>query len=385
MFSGAGGLDLGLEAAGFGVIGCVETDPDARETLRNNRPNWTLVEPADVVTLSKRTVDSLDLEPRRLALLAGGPPCQPFSKAGQWRITRRPVRSDPRARTLRGYFRLVEDLLPSVFLIENVRGFIEGPRSPLPLIRRRLRRINERHQTSYTLSVAYLDSADYGVPQHRRRAFVVGCRDGQVLEWPTPTTAGCPITAWDALGDEPVEANSTLDLTGSWAELIPSIPPGHNYQWHSRVGGGLPLFGWRRRYWSFLLKLDPEKPAWTLPAQPGPATGPFHWSNRRLAITELLRLQSMPPSWAVSGSRMSQVRQVGNATPSLLAEQIGRAIASQIFGIVPRTPLRYEIGRRPGRPTIPAASAVPARYLELELNNSDHPGVGKGPAFDRAS
>lgn len=96
---------------------------------------------------------------------------------------------------------------------------------------------------------------------------------------------------------------------------------------------GRTLFGWRRRYWTFLLKLAKARPSWTIQAQPGPAVGPFHWSNRRLSTRELCRLQTFPDDAIISGNRTSVQRQLGNAVPSLLAEVLGRAIRVQLLGL----------------------------------------------------
>src|SRR5690606_36479620 len=136
----------------------------------------------------------------------------------------------------------------------------------------------------------------YGVPQIRERFFMIAARDGSDFTFPEPTHApeqdasgqlALPNvepyrTACDALGDVEPESTDDLEMQGKWAALLPSIPEGHNYLWHTDRGGGLPLFCWRRRYWSFLLKLAKNLPSWTIQAQPGPAIGPFHWNNRRL-------------------------------------------------------------------------------------------------------
>src|SRR4051794_3362622 len=96
-FSGAGGLDLGLEAAGFRTVGLLETDEQARATLAVNRPRWPLLEPADVVKAGRALKPKdVGFRARGLDLLAGGPPCQPFSKAGQWAATARTGLDDPR-------------------------------------------------------------------------------------------------------------------------------------------------------------------------------------------------------------------------------------------------------------------------------------------------
>src|SRR3712207_2104614 len=109
-------------------------------------------------------------------------------------------------------------------------------------------------------------------------------------------------------------------MTGKWADLMPSIPEGRNYLWHTSRSGGLPLFGWRTRYWNFLLKLAKDQPSWTIQAQPGPATGPFHWESRKLSAAELGRLQTFPDGLVYGCTRAGVQRLAGNAVPSALAE-----------------------------------------------------------------
>src|SRR5207249_3243156 len=131
-------------------------------------------------------------------------------------------------------------------------------------------------------------------------------------------------TAWDAIGDLDDE-HWPLELkpTGKWTGLLKSIPEGKNYLWHTPRGGGDPLFGWRTRYWSFLLKLSKRQPSWTIQAEPGPATGPFHWRNRLLSVEELARLQTFPHGFQVVGNRRSAQRQIRNAVPGALGELPG--------------------------------------------------------------
>jgi DNA (cytosine-5)-methyltransferase 1 len=161
--------------------------------------------------------------------------------------------------------------------------------------------------------------------------------------------------------------------------LLPSIPEGQNYLWHTERGGGEPLFGWRRRYWSFLLKLAKNRPSWTLQAQPGPATGPFHWHNRRLSMRELCRLQTFPDSVVIFGGRISVQRQVGNAVPSLLAEILARAIRTQLLGLDPlKGPPSLLPPRRAPVPSPEPIGRVPRKYLALKGKHSPHPGTGRG-------
>lgn len=379
-FTGLGGLDLGLEAAGFEHVGCIEKDETARLSLKQNRgDSWPLLEPTDISVLAQSlTPAQLGLKRRELSVLAGGPPCQPFSKAAQWSASARTGLEDIRSHCLRDFLHLVDVFLPHVVLIENVAGFVQGPVSALVEIERALADINQRHRTRYAAHHQIVDAADYGVPQHRQRAIIIMSRDGLEPTWPRPTHAAAPVRAWDAIGH--LEVQNPPKAVGKWAELLPSIPEGENYLWHTRHGGGLPLFGYRTRFWSFLLKLAKNQPSWTLPAQPGPSTGPFHWDNRPLSIPELLRLQSFESDWAVEGGHRERVRQVGNATPPRLAEVVSRAIASTYFGSsFTGQHLVHHIARSESVPRRSPTRPVPASYLVYEGRHADHPGAGKGP------
>ena len=381
-FSGLGGLDLGLEAAGFTHVGCIEHDEWARRSLKANRGDeWPVLDPGDISILAPSLRPSaLGLNQRDLGLLAGGPPCQPFSKAAQWSAAARVGLDDVRSHCLLDFLDLVKVFLPRALLIENVSGFVQGEVSALGLIEDRLAIINRSEGTHYALQKLVVDAADYGVPQHRHRALLVACRDGEVFQWPKPTHSDSPITAWDAIGALQLENGELPEAVGKWAALLPSIPEGQNYLWHTDRGGGEPIFGYRTRFWSFLLKLKKSEPSWTLPAQPGPSTGPFHWDNRPLAVRELLGLQSFPDDWTVEGDHRSQVRQVGNATPPLLAEVVGRALATQLFGEhFQGRRLRQRIDRADHIPAARARRPVPEEFLHLVGEHPAHPGSGKGP------
>jgi DNA (cytosine-5)-methyltransferase 1 len=247
------------------------------------------------------------------------------------------------------------------------------------MLEQRLTEVNDRHKTHYNVERRVVNAADYGVAQRRSRAILVALRDGGPFIWPTATHTENPVRAWDALIGVDVLGTAPMAV-GKWAALLPSIPEGQNYLWHTEQGGGRPLFGYRTRFWSFLLKLAKDQPSWTVSAQPGPATGPFHWDNRPLAIPEMLRLQSFPSDWIVEGDLHDQIRQVGNATPPLLAEEIGRALARQLcnraFGQVN---LVHEIHRARTVPGPGPVAEVPRTYEQLEGKHLAHPGTGKGP------
>jgi DNA (cytosine-5)-methyltransferase 1 len=233
------------------------------------------------------------------------------------------------------------------------------------------------------------------VPQSRRRLFLIGARDGRPFRFPRSLAEIVPgeqpqraadgtsyyRNAWDALADVGPEPSEDLALRGKWGGLLPSIPDGQNYLWHTERGGGLPLFGWRRRYWGFLLKLAKARPSWTIQAQPGPAIGPFHWSNRRLSRRELCRLQTFPDHVQIVGNLASVQRQVGNAVPSLLAEILGREILAQFFDRPrPSSPPSLLPPRREVIPAPEPLAPVPTAYRALVGEHAPHPGTGKGPA-----
>jgi DNA (cytosine-5)-methyltransferase 1 len=385
-YSGAGGLDLGLHAAGLVTIGCLETDPHARATLAAAGYGWPVLDIGDVADagIALKPAD-FGMSPGELDMIAGGPPCQPFSKAAQWAHNSRPGITDPRADSLSGMLQLVESFLPSVVLIENVPGFARGSFSAQHLLQTGLAQINVRHGTRYRLNVFELDAANYGVAQHRVRAIVIACRDGQAPAPPPPTHADQPVRAWDVVSRLPAEQDLPA-MRGKWADLLPCIPEGMNYLYLTARGGGPELFGYRTRYWSFLLKLAKDRPSWTVPASPGPGAGPFHWDNRPLTVAERLALQGLPYHWPVQGHPDVQVRLAGNATPPPLAEAVARALIEQ--GIIPR-PSDYPSTPRLGakrRRTVPPPTPVvglPDRYKGLVGSKPAHAGTGLGPGAQR--
>ena len=388
LFSGAGGLDYGFEAAGFATAVALEVDPTCCETLRLNR-RWPLIERSIFDVPSDELLAAGRLRRGEADVLIGGPPCQPFSKAGYWARGDAGRLTDPRADTLAAYTRVLEDTLPTVFLLENVEGLAFSAKSEgLALLLSRIDDVNRRCGTHYRPAFQVVSAAAHGVPQLRERFIMIGARDGATFTFPSPThgpDAGSGSararhrTAWDALGDLAPAPGEDLVVRGKWAALLPSIPEGENYLWHTERGGGMPLFGWRRRYWSFLLKLAKDRPSWTIPAQPGPATGPFHWTSRPLSGRELCRLQTFPDDVRIAGGRGAVQRQVGNAVPSLLAEVLARAIRTQLLGLPALTtpPRLLPPDRSPAPPAEPIRP-VPPQFHHLRGEHAAHPGTGQG-------
>jgi len=390
LFTGAGGLDLGLEAAGFDIAVCVENDSDSKRSLKKNRPRWKLMEPGDIHQHSPQEIlQAAQIRPREAYVLSAGPPCQPFSKAAMWANCQIPGYWDARGRILKAMMRVIAAALPRFIILENVEALGQsGKNGGFRMLRRGMENINRLHGTKYRWNVLNINAADYGVPQVRKRLFFIADREGRTFLPPGQTHfpprlgqyGGTYATAWQAIGDlDTKNQDPRLSPRGKWRDLIASIPEGHNYLWHTSRGAGLPLFGWRTRYWSFLLKLDKNRPSWTIPASPGPATGPFHWANRMLSIRELLRLQAFPDDYDISGSYLSGRRQIGNAVPPLVAEVLGLEIRRQWLGDRIEHKFVFLPRRVDKKPTHSRVHRVPEKFLELAGIHRDHPGHGRGP------
>ena len=398
LFTGIGGLDFGFEAAGFDTRVAVELDGPACRAARANRPDWNVIEGDIHEVSSKAMLEAGGLEPGEADVLIGGPPCQPFSKSGYWAKGDAGRLDDPRADTLTAYLRVLRDTRPRAFLLENVGGLIyKGKDEGLRYLLDGIEQVNREAGTDYSVRYEKLNAADYGVPQLRERVFLIGSRDGTPFRFPEPTHADPAKldmlddrepwrTAWDALGDLPERPNEPgLEMGGKWAALLPSIPEGENYLWHTPRGGGLSLFGWRTRYWSFLLKLSKRMPSWTIQAQPGSAIGPFHWTSRKLSSRELCRLQTFPDDIAFDCGRTEVQRMLGNAVPSLLAEVLAREIRAQLLGapLPADAPLELLPPRREDVPPPETVADVDERYLHLVGDHAAHPGTGKGRGRQR--
>ena len=391
LYTGIGGLDFGFEAAGFRTAVAVELDPAACRTIRLNRPGWSLIERDIHDVSSAEILDTAGLQVGEADVLIGGPPCQPFSKSSYW-VNGDALRlDDPRADTLTAYLRVLRDTRPKAFLLENVYGLVyKGKDEGLQHLLDGIASINREVGTNYQIRWKLLNAAHFGVPQLRERVFLVGSRDGKSFEFPHPTH-GAPDkhgllddhepyrTAWDAIGDLPEAPNDpSLTVGGKWGALLPSIPEGQNYLWHTNRGGGLRLFGWRTRYWSFLLKLAKSQPSWTIQAQPGSAIGPFHWRSRKLTGHEMCRLQTFPDGLAFDCGRTEVQKMLGNAVPSLLAEVVAREIRRQLLGNERHlVALSLMPPMRSPSPNQEPVASVPSHYLELIGDHPDHPGEGR--------
>lgn len=365
LFSGAGGLDLGCEAAGFETRAAVESDPTARQSLlANAASHFPSLTPErtfqDIITLDyDRLLDAANLEPGETDLLHGGPPCTPFSKSGYWLAYKR-AGEDPKASLLDHYVEALRAIRPKALLMENVFGLAYQNHNR-PILERF---IADVHDAGYALDHKIILAADHGVPQLRQRLICIGIRSdllGQPaaiwrFDWPADTHAGPHerrvdwdqsllqhVTAAQALerldpADNPPEVEEAID--GTYADALREVPPGENYlHLTAKRGHPNPRFKWRTRYWSFLLKLHPDRPSPTIQGQPGPWVGPFHWQDRRLRVAELKRLMTFPDDYLVCGNRRDQQLQLGNAVPPLLAQRVAEQLTLELEHLGGREPL----------------------------------------------
>ena len=357
LFSGAGGLDLGVEQAGFRTTVAVEWDEDAADTMEKNAsvhfPDLRDVLRTDLYPLAGggdrggTTAEILRAggfgRGNRPDLLIGGPPCVAFSKSGFWLDWKR-LGADPAASLLQAYTRVLAEALPRYFICENVYALTFHNKASRPAFRGLL---NEIEAAGYGYRWQVLNAADYGVPQLRPRLFIVGARKGESVpaipmpshhgSWERRRTDGGPlphVTAGEVLSGLVTEPEREEVVRGKWGHLLPEIPPGGNYlHFTARRGHPDPIFEWRSRYWSFLLKLDPKRPSPTIQAQPGPNVGPFHWDSRRLRVPELRRLFTFPDDFDFVGKRRSVQSQLGNSVPPLLARRVAEAVGLSMPGV----------------------------------------------------
>lgn len=365
LFAGAGGLDVAVERCAdpplafdgapspLRVAVATDYDEPALDTLRANFSATPTLSGDIRLTPTEEILERAGIGIGDAALVIGGPPCTPFSKSGFWLEEKR-TSSDPNASLLDEYVRVVRESRPEAMILENVQGLTYGTHRAQ--FRRLLAGLEE---LGYNPQWRVLLAAEYGVPQLRRRVFVVGRRDGRRFVFPEPTHGGVSerqdsshpgrlpfVTAGEAIGDLlPGTPEPSEMAEGEYAELAAEVPPGQNYLWHTDRYEGRPVFRWRSRYWTFLLRLDPAKPATSLQAQPGPWVGPLHWENvrnavgepraRRLRVPEVLRLMTFPDDFVLPADRATVQRQLGNAVPVELGKVVVRALMEQLGYLEP--------------------------------------------------
>ena len=332
LFSGAGGLDVASFMAGVPVVLSTDFDSDCIETLRLN-PEY---KDTQILHGDLHEIES-EVFTQRLGevdygkfIVIGGAPCQPFSKAGYW-VTNKKRRgiNDPRASLIDEYLRVVTDIKPDGFVFENVESLLHPTNKVIVD-----QFLDIAYENGYACKVVRANALDYGVPQKRKRIFILGTQGEFKADEPKKTH--CSPEKCDETGLEPYvnvgEAIKGFDgpeyyepeevaKGGTYYDDLCEVPPGMNYKaltaWY---GYENPKFVADKRFWSFLLKLSPDKPSWTITAQPGPWVGPFHWDNRRLRVPEIAAIQTFPKGYQFHGSRRSVQKQIGNAVPALMGK-----------------------------------------------------------------
>lgn len=349
LFSGAMGLDLGIEMAGFKIRVCNEIDPVFTQTIQNNSMSPVIcddiknVSADDLLKISKMKKNEVDL-------ICGGPPCQAFSTAG----ARRSI-NDERGNAILSYLRIVNDIQPKTFLLENVRGLLYAKIEYVPegfeeknyveVLNKKGGLIyflyKEFEKIGYHVSFALFDSANYGVPQRRERVLIFGSRLGHEIELPKPTHSedgSCGkkwVTVKDAFTGLKEENMKFVEFRDKHKFFLKKLKAGQYWKHLSvedqkeALGGSYKLQGGKT---GFFRRLAWTKPSPTLVTTPVmPATMLCHPTKLRpLSIQEYARIQQFPDEWEFAGTLVQKYKQVGNAVPVGLGYAAGRVLMDHL-------------------------------------------------------
>jgi len=212
LFSGAGGMDIGFEMAGFQTAVAVEYDKSCCETLKTNKPELSVIQ-GDICNIStEQILKAAKLKPTEPAIVIGGPPCQSFSLAGK-----RMGMDDPRGMLVLQFIRVVRESLPVAFVMENVKGMVnwEGGKA-IDAIMNEISEpiIFKGKEYTYEISKTVLNSADYGAPQFRERVFIVGNRLSKKFQFPEPTHSSSQNSIIDLFGNKKKKYNTVWNAIG---------------------------------------------------------------------------------------------------------------------------------------------------------------------------
>lgn len=328
LFSGCGGLDLGFKKAGYHTLLATDVWDVACRSLELNNA-------ADKIICSDiRELDFLKYQ-NTIDVVIGGPPCPPYSQTRHYLVGKVGGFQDEKAGfAVPEYFRAISEIRPKVFLFENVDGFtFKTYKEPMEFVK------NKSEELGYNITYKVVNAANYGVPQTRKRFICVGVRkDIGIFEFPEETHSekgNLPkwVTCGEVLADfDNITEEEKLQRPGSKDyELLQQVPPGDNYLFFTEKRGcPNPRFKWKSRYWTFLLKLSPNRPSWTIQASFSNNQGPFHWRNRFLRIEEIKRIQTFDDEYKLVGDFREQWRQIGNAVPTKLAYVFAKEILKYI-------------------------------------------------------
>ena len=330
LFSGCGGLDLGFKKTGFHAVLATDVWNTACKSLELN-------DAADTILCEDiRKIDFTQYK-GKVDVVIGGPPCPPYSQTRHYLTEKVGGFQDEKAGfAVPEYFRAIEEISPKAFVFENVDGFtFKTYKEPMEFVKERAKTLG------YNITYRVVNAANYGVPQTRKRFICVGLKkEIGTFEFPCEThsekgengtnkwvTCGEVLADFDNITEE--EKNQRPGSKDY--DLLCQVPPGDNYLFFTEKRGCKnPLFKWKSRYWTFLLKLTPDRPSWTIQASFSNNQGPFHWRNRFLRIEEIKRIQTFDDSYKLYGDTKEQWRQVGNAVPVLLAQVIAMQLNKYI-------------------------------------------------------
>lgn len=342
IFSGAGGLSLGAEMAGFQIKFAVENDKPAAETYRYNHPGTLLLE-EDI-----HGIDPTDYlqTGEHISIVFGGPPCQGFSASNT--MTRN--MKNPNNSLFQEFVRFVSVILPDWFLFENVEGFVHFEKGRIQNLVENLFR-----ELGYMVSSCILCASDYGVPQHRNRFFMVGNRLN--IDFEFPDKLGTIITVNDAIADLPdLENGQILESTSYKIPARKASPYARTMRFGSRrsrqnyVSRNADYVIKRYSYiqqgqnWRAIpdemmqnyankanchsgiyKRLRANEPSIVISNyRKNMLIHPFQ--DRGLSVREAARLQSFPDNFIFKGKLMSIQQQIGNAVPPLLAKAVFKEI-----------------------------------------------------------
>jgi len=345
LFTGAMGLDIGLEMVGFKTSVCNDVDKSCIGTVRANMPNLPVIEKDIKEVTGKALKDAGGFE-GDIPLLVGGPPCQAFSVIG-----RRNGIKDGRGRLLYDYIRLVSETMPSVFLMENVRGLLSMPLVPKGKAEGNIEADSTKHgsllrdvvrgfnRLGYRVDCYVVNAANYGAPQIRERVVLVGNRFGLLSNFPMPRFSNRPEdklppfkTLRDAIGNgfkDPCP--ELMNFSPRKLKYLSYVPPGGN--WRSMpveiqkesMGKTWYLKGGRSAYWRRLSFDFPSPTVVTMPNHAG--TSMCHPIEiRAITVGEAAAIQEFPSNWKFSGTTSKKYMQVGNAVPIRLGMVAGEAV-----------------------------------------------------------
>lgn len=340
------GLDLGLERTGrFRLLACVERVPAFCETIDVNlnagriHSSKPQVYQTDIVQLeSNRLLADLGIRAGEIDAVVGGPPCQAFSVFGKRRGL-----SDERGQLILEFIRLVKDLRPRAFLMENVRGLLSIKSAASARKGSLFARVQEQFNAlGYRTDCFVVNSVNYGAPQIRERVLLFGNRHNLLADFLPPTHSDRPednllpfATLGDALRGKPDLDPTVLHFSARKQMYLAMVPPGGN--WRSlplevqkeSMGKSFYLKGGRSAHWRKLSYDFPCPTIMTLPNHAG--TSMCHPELLRpLTIGECARVQGFPDDWVFAGTAAEKYQQVGNAVPLVLAEIAGTVLATML-------------------------------------------------------